>query len=499
MIIDYLEKAFNNFKTKKAVILENEAITYEDMQKNVKIIATNLLKYDKFNKPIAVYMDKGINTLEAFFGILYSGNFYSLINTEFPDNRIEQIINTLGTDIIISDSEHIEKIKSIFKDKEIIDISSLMEGSIDFNSLEKIRNKKCDIDPVYINFTSGSTGVPKGVVIGSSSIIDFIEEFTSVFNITENDIIANQAPFDFDVSVKDIYSSFFKGATLLIVPRSYFSSPVKLLDYLCDNKATTLIWAVSALCLITTFHGLDYKTPETVNKVIFSGEVMPLKHLKQWISHLHNATFVNVYGPTEITCNCTYYIIDNDYDYEIIPIGKSFKNERVFLLDENDELITEKNKSGEICVSGRCLALGYFNNKAQTDAHFVQNPLNKSYIEMIYRTGDLGYIDNDDNFVFNGRKDFQIKYMGHRIELEEIDREISKLNEIKRAVTIFSEKKNKIICFYIGDIEPNEIVNKIKDSIPGYMVPSILKKVDDFVLNKNGKVDRKILLESIEG
>ena len=466
MIIDYLENAFNNFKNKKAVIMENEAITYEDMQRNVKIIATNLLKYNKFNKPIAVYMDKGINTLEAFFGILYSGNFYSLINTEFPDNRIEQIINTLETDIIISDSGHIEEIKNIFKDKNIVDISSLMKGSIDFDSLEEIRKRKCDIDPVYINFTSGSTGVPKGVVIGSSSIIDFIEEFTSTFNITENDIIANQAPFDFDVSVKDIYSSFFKGATLLIVPRSYFSSPVRLLDYLC---------------------------------VIFSGEVMPLKHLKQWISHLHNATFVNVYGPTEITCNCTYYIIDNDHDYEIIPIGKAFKNERVFLLDENDELITEKNKSGEICVSGRCLALGYFNNKTQTDAHFVQNPLNKSYIEMIYRTGDLGYIDDDNNFVFNGRKDFQIKYMGHRIELEEIDREISKLNEIKRAVTIFSEKKNKIICFYVGEIEPNEIVNKIKDSIPGYMVPSILKKVDDFVLNKNGKVDRKILLESIEG
>ena len=111
MIIDYLEKAFNNFQNKKAVILENEAITYEDMQKDVKIIATNLLKYNKFNKPIAVYMDKGINTLEAFFGILYSGNFYSLINTEFPDNRIEQIINTLETDIIISDSEHIEELK----------------------------------------------------------------------------------------------------------------------------------------------------------------------------------------------------------------------------------------------------------------------------------------------------------------------------------------------------------------------------------------------------
>jgi non-ribosomal peptide synthetase component F len=139
-----------------------------------------------------------------------------------------------------------------------------------------------------------------------------------MFNITSDDILANQAPFDFDVSVKDIYSSISVGATLVIVPKTYFSSPAKLLDYLCEHNVTTMIWAVSALCLITTFHGLDYKVPEKVRKILFSGEVMPIKHLNIWMNHLNKCEFINVYGPTEITCNCTYHIIDRKRKYEDI-------------------------------------------------------------------------------------------------------------------------------------------------------------------------------------
>lgn len=497
LVLEYLENICKKDETKLAVIEEEKRITYQELLLYSKTIGTNIGKLNQ-NDPVIVFMEKGIDTLEAFFGILYAGGCYSLVNPDFPDVRIHQINEVLGSNIIITNLENLERANQIFKNKIIFSIEDLKEGTFDEDHLQKIRLTKLDIDPVYINFTSGSTGVPKGVVVSNRSIIDFIRVFTNKFQINENDIIANQAPFDFDVSVKDIYSAIFVGATLLIVPKKLFSSPALLLDYIVDHRATTLIWAVSALCLISTFHGLDYKVPTDVQKVIFSGEVMPLKHLTIWMEKLPEATFINVYGPTEITCNCTYHIIDRTQEYNgIIPIGIPFENEKVFLLDSDNQEIKEPNITGEICVSGTCLSLGYYNNKIQTDEHFCQNPLNHKYLELIYRTGDLGRYDLNGNLYFTGRKDFQIKFRGHRIELEEIDRQISKVEGIKRVVTIFHEEKNRLYAFYIGDVETAPILEYLNENVPAYMIPSIFKKVDNFILNKNGKIDRGALEDLI--
>lgn len=492
-VLSYLEK---NYSNKKAVIYKDKSINYNQLIDSSKKIGSYLSSYIKINEPVMVFMNKSIETLETFFGILYAGGCYCLVNPEFPDNRIVQIHSVLKCNTIITNKENIDKAKELFNKCNIFDIDELVKSSINDDILKEIQNNKIDLDPVYINFTSGSTGVPKGVAISNRSIIDFIEQFTYNFNINENDIIANQAPFDFDVSVKDIYSSIFKGATLLIVPKEYFSNPTELLDYITYNNATTLIWAVSALCLITTFHGLDYKVPTSVNKVIFSGEVMPLKHLNIWLDKLKTATFVNVYGPTEITCNCTYHIIDRNRVYDdYIPIGKPFKNERVFLLDNDNNIITKEQEIGEICVSGTCLALGYFNNKEQTDKHFMQNPTNKNYFDMIYKTGDLAKYNSNNELVFCGRKDFQIKYMGHRIELEEIDRAIMNNKSVIRVCTIFDNEKEKIYGFYIGDIESKVLKQELLTTLPVYMVPTKLIKMESFPMNKNGKTDRKELLK----
>ena len=498
LVLSYFERICVLKPKKTAVILENNKITYETLLNNSKKVGTYLASFVSNNNPVVVFMDKGINALYSFFGVLYSGGCYSLINIEFPDIRIEQINEVLQSKIVITDDENYIRAQKIFKNSMILKIEDLLQGDYNDNLLQEIMNKKIDLDPVYINFTSGSTGVPKGVVVSNRSIIDFIENFTTKFNIKENDIIANQAPFDFDVSVKDIYSSIFVGASLVIVPKIYFSNPTKLLDYLDNHKVTTLIWAVSALCLITTFHGLDYKVPTNIDKIIFSGEVMPIKHLKIWMEHLPKATFINAYGPTEITCNCTYHIIDRSRNYDDnIPIGKPFPNEKVFLIDANNKLINDKDKVGEICVSGSCLSLGYFNNKEQTDKSFLQNPVNSYYYERIYKTGDLGKYNANNELIFCGRKDFQIKYMGHRIELEEIDKMILNINTVLRCCTLFEEKKSKLYCFYIGDISPEKLREVLNEKLPKYMIPTKLIKVSNLPLTKNGKIDRKLLFERI--
>lgn len=496
-IIQYLEKNLIKNKNKIAVIDEFGNITYNNLIKKSKRVGTYLSTKVAMNKPIAILMDKSIDCLCSFFGTVYAGCFYTLLNPELPSSRLKNIINTLENPYIITNKENYNLALSLTNKKNIILIEDIIDTKINEKILNNIQEKTIDIDPLYINFTSGSTGIPKGVVISHKSVIDFITEFTNLFNFTEEDIIGNQAPFDFDVSVKDIYSSIWVGATLVIIPRRLFSRPTELLDFIIDNKINSLTWAVSALCLITTFHGLDYKTPTLIKRIIFSGEIMPLKHLNNWMEHLPNTMFVNIYGPTEITCNCTYHIIDKNKDYtKGIPIGKSISNERVFLLDEENKLIEKPNIKGEICVGGTCLALGYYNNKEQTNKSFIQNPLNQNYLETIYKTGDLAFYNEEGLLIFAGRKDFQIKYQGHRIELEEIEKSMMKINNIERACIIYKEDNQKLLGFYIGNIETKELRDTLKKELPNYMIPPIIKKVDNMPLTKNGKIDRqKLALE----
>lgn len=498
-VVDYLENARIAWKDKIAVIEVDKKITYGELADYSKAVGSYIGK-KFFKQPIIIFMNKSIDTLISFWGTIYAGCFYTLINPELPENRIKQIFATINSNLVITNSDNYDLARNLFKGIEIKLIDDLKKEVIVKDVLELCYQKHIDVDPLYVNFTSGSTGVPKGVVISHRSVIDFIEIFTKQFSFKNNDIIGNQAPFDFDVSVKDIFSSVKVGATLLIIPKTYFSNPSLLLDYICDNKVTTLTWAVSALCMITTFHGLEYKVPETIEKVLFSGEVMPLKHLKVWMEKLPNTLFVNVYGPTEITCNCLYYVVDRNKDYsDKLPVGKPFANERVFLLDDENQEIKDKNKIGEICVSGTALGLGYYNNKEQTDKSFGQNPLNNAYLESFYRTGDLGYYNEDDDIVFVGRKDFQIKYLGHRIELEEIEKALMDIKEVMRCCCVFEEKKAKLYGFYIGNISKKDLVIKLKETLPSYMIPTKLWQLENFPLTKNGKIDRKKLLESVDG
>lgn len=491
-ILEFLEKCNN--KNNIAIIEEEKKCTYGELIEKSMRVGTSLIKYNNINTPIPIFMEKSINTLCTFFGVVYAGCCYSLINPELPKDRLKAIIQVLESKYIITDEEHYETAKKYFDNVQILLIENLLKEQINSEELIKVREKMIDTDPLYINFTSGSTGIPKGVVINHQTTINFISEFTKKFEINSKDIIGNQAPWDFDVSVKDIYSSISTGATMVIIPKRLFSRPAELLDYLCNNKITTLIWAVSALCLITTFHGLDYKIPKDINKIMFSGEVMPIKHVSQWIEKLPDAKYVNLYGPTEITCNCTYHIVNKKKVYEkSIPIGKSFNNESVFLLDDSNKEIKNCNETGEICVRGSTLALGYYNNLEQTNKSFIQNPLNNKYNEIIYKTGDLGYYDENKDLNFAGRKDFQIKHLGHRVELEEIERAMETLKNVERACCTYNQDKGKIIGFYVGSIDSRDLKLNLKNKLPTYMIPNVLKQIDKFPLNKNGKINRKKL------
>jgi len=493
-VLSYLVHSAQRYPDKPGLVDETTALTYRQVLDLSRRIGTGLSHMVHPRQGVGVYMEKTAQTLCVFFGAVWAGCCYCALNTELPASRLAQIASVLEPGVIVTTKALEASACEIFPQVSIVTVEQLEQTQTDIPRLEGLQRAMVDTDPLYINFTSGSTGVPKGIVVCHRSVLDFIGCFTDLFHITDRDVIANQAPFDFDVSVKDIYSALAVGATLVVVPRRLFSAPAQLVDFLCEHGVSTMIWAVSALCLLTTFHALDYRTPETVNKILFSGEVMPYKALKDLKQHLPDAMLVNLYGPTEITCNCTYHILQPQRDYSGgIPIGIPFPNEDVFLLDDGNRRVTEPEVPGEICVRGTALALGYYRNPEQNAAHFVQNPLNPFYPEIIYRTGDLGRYNDLGELVFSGRKDFQIKYMGHRIELEEIEREMAAISGVERCCCVFDEKRSRLKGFYIGAISKEALHATMRAKLPEFMIPGLLRQVEEMPLTKNGKIDRRAL------
>ena len=495
-ILDYLEQSAIHYPDKIAFADETSACTYKELRRTAKSVGTKLTNYVPPRSPVPVFMEKRVETIYAFLGAVYAGCFYVLLDSKLPSERLKQILQTLQSEVLVLHPDYEKQFKALEYERNVVNILEALQEEEDAVLLEAIREQRLDIDPLYAIFTSGSTGIPKGVLVSHRSVIDFMEEFVDIFGITDKDVIGNQAPLDFDVSVKDIYSTLKTGATMQIIPKKMFSFPTKLLDYLDEREITTLIWAVSALCIVTTLKGLEYKVPQKVNKIIFSGEVMPIKHLNEWKKYLPDALYANVYGPTEITCNCTYYIVDREFQPgESLPIGQPFPNEKVFLLDEGNQLVREAGKKGEICVSGTALSLGYYRNPEQTKKVFVQNPLNEKYLERIYRTGDMAYYGHDGYLYFASRKDFQIKHMGHRIELGEIELAMEMAEGIRRACCTYDEPENKIIAFYEGEAEKRQIVRALGKKLPAYMIPNVWVKMDRLPITKNGKIDRKKMMK----
>ena len=494
-ILDYLETSAASCPEKTAYEDLEQSYTYVEALIQAKRIGSALAAVLPQNAPVPVLMEKKAETLNVFMGAVYAGCFYTLVEPEQPAERILTILETLRAQILVTSRALSEQIRDLGFAGQVLLAEELSEHKIEEEELGKRRRAACDTDPLYAIFTSGSTGVPKGVVVCHRSVIDFTEHFTGLFGFEREDVIGGQAPFDFDVSVKDIYPALKVGATLEVIPKKYFSTPKKLLDFLEERNVTSLTWAVSALCVISMLKGFRYKVPNKIRRVMFSGEVMPVKQLNYWRAYLPDALYVNLYGPTEITCNCTYYKIEREFEEgESIPIGEAFPNERVFLLDEEDRLLTEAGKLGEICVTGTALALGYYRNEEKTGQAFVQNPLNANYPELMYRTGDLGRYDEQGELHYVTRKDFQIKHMGHRIELGEIETAFQSLPGIERVCCIYDEPNTKIIGFYVGEPEAKEIIKQLTERLPRFMIPNIFHKMEDMPITKNGKIDRKALM-----
>ena len=497
-VTEYLDHSAALYPDKTAIVDQYQSITFQGLREEALHIASYIIHhFQLWHRPICFYLDKSASCISAMMGIAYSGNFYTPIDTKMPQARIQKILETFESPVILTDKAHLGKVKAFTENVFCLE-DALHESCKESEVYDKI-DKIIDTDVLYVLFTSGSTGTPKGVIIGHRSVIDYINWVTETFQIDEKTAFGNQAPFYFDNSILDIYSMLKTGATMYIIPQMYFAFPIKLLEYMQKNLINTIFWVPSALCLVANLKALPKRHVDSLKKVLFCGEVMPNKQLNQWRREYPDALYGNLYGPTEITDVCAAYIVDREFrDDEALPMGEACRNTEIFLLDENDQLVDVPEKEGELCVRGTCLAYGYYNNPAKTKAAFVQNPLNHCYPEMIYRTGDLVKYNNRGELVYICRKDYQIKLMGHRIELGEIETAASSVAGVSQNCCVFDDQHQKIIMFYTGSVEEKELSAALKGMIPDYMIPSKFIRLKIMPLNLNGKMDRVLLKQKLE-
>ena len=500
LVLKYLEESCKNFKDKVAFIDENNSATFGQIKHKALSISDeiiNRLGYTS-NKGILIFLPKSIDSISSILGIVYSGNFYTPTNVDFPCKKIENIIETLNPSLIITDTLNKNKLINLGIGDEKIICLDLIDFSKSINNLKNNINNAIDTDIVYTYFTSGSTGTPKGVTINHKNIIDYIDWACDKFPIDETTIFGNQSALYFDITTQDIYATLKKAATMVIIPEKLFAFPIKAVEFIKERNINFLYWVPSAYINLVNFKSLESISLDKIKSIMFGGEVMPVKHLNYLKKKLPNLNFIaNVYGPTEATVNSTYYIIEKDFkDEESLALGHVIENKRILILDENDNLITEQNKMGEICILGTSLSSGYYKNPEKTKESFVQNPLHDDYTDIMYRTGDLAIYNENNLLIFCGRKDNQIKHLGYRIELGEIETAALSLEEIDNCMSFYDSAKRNIVLLYVSnnqDFDNKKLKLALTNILPKYMIPTKYHKLEELAINTNGKIDRMLL------
>ncbi len=495
---EYLENAATTYENKIAFADESVTYTFGELKAASVSVGTALLAYGRKGGNVVVLADRNVLSLVGMFGALAAGRTYVPLDSKMPADRMGAILDKVRPDAILFSEKDRKTAEKYAVYAPLLSLEEALTTEGKEEVLLGIREKVLDIDPVYMIFTSGSTGVPKGIVISHRALIDFTEWMAEDCSMGSEEVLGNQAPFYFDLSVKDLYQTLRNGCTTHVLPKKYFMFPMLLVDALREKGITTLIWATSAFRMTADSGIFEKKIPASVKKIILGGEALQAKHLNIWKNALPQVEVINLYGPTEVTVDCTVYKINRAFaDGEAIPIGRACRNMEVILLDEDLRPVPD-GEAGEICVRGMGLALGYYGDWEKTEAAFVQNPLNPHYPDKLYRTGDIGRIGEDGELYFLSRRDDQIKHMGYRIELGEIETALSATAGVRSAVCFFDEKEDRIVCCAVLSDEVATVTAELKKRLPVYMLPGKWKLYDSLPLNANGKIHRVLLREQYE-
>ena len=496
-VLEYFENTASRLSEKVAVVDRDTALTFGQLRSEAAAIA-GLLQWagEACNRPIAVFLPKSKDAVVTILAVLQSGNFYVPLDVKSPTPRLAAILQNLEPMRVIANKATQASLeKAGWPREKTILVDAPPSPAENRQPLPCRRPAIIDTDPAYIIYTSGSTGTPKGVVISHRGVMDYIDWARDCYAISESDVIGSQAPFYFDNSTLDLHLCFSCGATLNLIPEEAFAFPLRLMEYARTAGITTIFWVPSVMTNVANFKILDTPGLPPFQKILFAGEVMPTRTVNYWRRKFPHALFSNLYGPTEITVDCTYYIVDREFsEDEPLPIGFPCRNSDILILNGQDQPVASC-EPGELCVRGSSLALGYWNAPEKTAAAFTQNPLNPHYPERIYRTGDLVRRNERGEILFLGRKDFQIKHQGYRIELGEIELAATAIESIRNACVLYNQARQEITLFFEAaeKLSPSFIRKRMSARLPKYMLPAALHQLEKLPHNANGKIDRPTL------
>lgn len=498
-LIEYLVETVKSKRDLVAVIENDKQVTFGKLYENICTLGNEILeRRDINNKPICVYLPKSVNCVIADLGIMISGNAYLNLDIKSPSQRTQNILDLVQPEFLITTKNYLKSLDGIYPKDKIILIDEINFANFlgDSSLLERLELRCIDTDMSCVINTSGSTGTPKSVALNHRSFVDFIEVSDEIFKFSENEIIGSLSPVIFDIFSYELCMLISKGSCIVVLPENMAAFPIKILEEMERTKVSFIFWVPTIMVNIANMNLLTKVNLDTLKLVWFAGEVFPTKQFNYWKHTLTNTKFANLYGPIEITLDCTYFIVDRDFeDNEPLPIGIPYRNTDVLIITDEDKP-ANKGEEGELCVRGSSLALGYYNNPEKTAAAFVQNPLNPHYPETIYRTGDVVALNDRGEIVFKGRKDTLIKHQGYRIEMGEIEHVVvNTLKIAKNACCVYNRMKKEIILYYENatDIEASFFRKELLCNLPKYMIPTVFIRFDEMPRNPNGKIDRASL------
>jgi amino acid adenylation domain-containing protein len=506
LVQHYVQESARRVGERVAVACDRDSITYGELDARTNARARELkrrgLERGAF---VPLYLNKSVRAIEGILSILKADCAYVPLDVASPARRIEGILAATHARFALVDDASFRRLREICPRDAGLELVNL-DREPDA-SREALDCRNLSIDVAYVLFTSGSTGTPKGVMISHQMIIDYIEWCVETYELSDRDAIANHAPLYFDNSTFDLYTAFRTGASLHLVHDEVNVIMTRLIRWLGEREITVFFCVPSVMAILLRSGRLAPDSFPRLRHVIAAGEVLPAGVVRQWMRLYPHVQFTNMYGPTEITVDCTFHVIREppSPDATAIPIGRPRRNMEVLLLREDGSLADAPGSEGEIVVRGASVSYGYLNDPDRTRASFVQNPRHSLYHDPLYRTGDLARIAPDGSFLFIGRRDQQIKYMGNRIELGEIESALLTIDGVLDCVVVFNDSSaieekciGALLCLESGASKAR-VSAELEKRLPAYMVPRRIVVASEMPLTANGKSDRRAAFDVVFG